>query len=286
MAKTQAKQAATNLGLRGMYDEVYREGSTEFYTFDYFPESLLVFSGLESWQGLRVLEVGCGEGRLAALIGMAGAERVDAIDYSESAIAIAKERFHLDNVQFACKDFHRCTGEYDVVIMQGVLEHLDKPFSELQQLYSRHVKAGGCLITSSPSFLNPRGYVWMTLRLLFDVPMSLSDLHHLCPEDFSEFARQHGYDLETRSTDQDWGAGPRLLLDFQRRLPNALKDAGLPTDGVDRLLAWLEQATPYFETNAYTGVNVAYTLRRSVEGPQTGKTILTDGQGTQSADRS
>ena len=34
------------------------------------------------------------------------------------------------------------------------------------------LKKDGILLTSSPSFLNPRGYVWMTLQLLFDVPMS------------------------------------------------------------------------------------------------------------------
>ena len=46
---------------------------------------------IPSWQGLDVLEVGCGEGRLAAMISFAGANKVDAIDYSSETIKIAKQ---------------------------------------------------------------------------------------------------------------------------------------------------------------------------------------------------
>jgi hypothetical protein len=163
-------------------------------------------------------------------------------------------------VTFACQDFHDLRGQYDAVVLQGVAEHLDHPFDELRWLFERLVAPRGCLITSSPSFLNPRGYVWMTLNLLFDVPMSLSDLHFLCPFDFERFADELGSPLLVKSTDQDWGVGQRLLLDFAKRLPNALADAGMPTSGVPRLLDWLSHAAPYFSENDYSGVNVAYRL--------------------------
>ena len=252
------RRSANNSGLKDTYNEVYSSGSSKFYTFDYFSESLLVFSMLDSWQGLQVLEIGCGEGRLAALIGMSGADRVYAVDYSESAIKIAKNQFNLNNVQFHCMDFHGHKGQYDVVVLQGVVEHLDRPFDELEFILINYVKPGGALITSSPSFLNPRGYIWMTLQILFDVPMSLSDLHFLCPFNFEEFAHNSGCELKVKSTDQDWAAGHRLLVDFQKRLPKALVDAGLPTAGVPRLLEWLEKAAPYFKTDDFSGVNVAY----------------------------
>jgi SAM-dependent methyltransferase len=251
-----------NLGLKDTYNEVYSGGSSNFYTFDYFSESLLVFSMLESWRGLQVLEIGCGEGRLAALIGMSGAGRVDAVDYSESAIQIAQKRFCLENVLFDCRDFHTQKGQYDVVVLQGVAEHLDRPFEELQTVLDDYVRPGGALITSSPSFLNPRGYVWMTLQLLFNVPMSLSDLHFLCPFDFEDFAHSCGCEITVKSTDQDWAAGQRLLVDFQKRLPKALADAGLPSDGVPRLLEWLKKAGPYFKTDDFSGANVAYMISK------------------------
>lgn len=254
--------SSKNRELREKYNAVYAAGSSKFYTFDYFAESLLVFSMLESWRGLRVLEIGCGEGRLAALIGMAGADRIEAIDYSQSAIDVARSRFNLENVNFSCKDYHDHSGRYDVVVLQGVLEHLDTPFEDLQELMENNVNHGGYLITSSPSFLNPRGYIWMTLQLLFNVPMSLSDLHFLCPFDFEEFAQKIGCELTVKSTDQDWAAGERLLVDFQKRLPNALTDAGLPTDGVPRLLEWLSKAVPYFQPDDFSGTNVAYKIQK------------------------
>ncbi len=254
--------ARKNEELRETYEAVYAGGSAKFYTFDYFQESLLVFSMLEHWQGLRVLEIGCGEGRLAAMIGMAGAEKVEALDYSESAVKIAKQRFNLENVVYACKDYNNHGGLYDVVVLQGVLEHLDDPFNDLRDILENLVRPGGSLITSSPSFLNPRGYVWMTLQILFDVPMSLSDLHSLSPFQFEEFAHATGCRLSVESTDLDWAAGERLILDFQKRLPNALSDAGLPTDKVPQLLEWLAKAAPYFNHDNFSGANVAYKLQK------------------------
>jgi SAM-dependent methyltransferase len=170
----------------------------------------------------------------------------------------------LENVAFHCRDFHDHTGRYDVVVLQGVAEHLNQPFEALQTVIEDYLKPGGVLITSSPSFLNPRGYVWMTLQLLFEVPMSLSDLHFLCPFDFEEFARKSGCEITVKSTDQDWAAGDRLLIDFQKRLPNALADAGLPPEGVSRLLEWLKKAAPYFQTNEFSGANVAYKISKPI----------------------
>jgi SAM-dependent methyltransferase len=59
----------SNATLRDTYDQVYRNGSAAFYTVDSWEESLLIHATLPSWRGLKVLEIGCGEGRLAALLG-------------------------------------------------------------------------------------------------------------------------------------------------------------------------------------------------------------------------
>lgn len=252
-----------NAELARTYDSVYRKGSARFYSFHSYPESRAILDMMPSWQGLDVLEIGCGEGRLAAMMSAAGARHVDAVDYSAEAIKIAKGRFHLETVAFRCADYKTVRGTYDVVVLQGVLEHLDKPFEELARLLKTRTRAHGIVLTSSPSFLNPRGYVWMTLQLLFRVPMSLSDLHFLGPADFEEFARARGCALEMKSCDQDWGGGERLLVDFRKRLPNALRDAGMDVSGVDRLMAWLARALPYQPTNEYSGANIVYKLTKS-----------------------
>ena len=75
---------------------------------------------------------------------------------------------------------------------------------------------------------------------------SLSDLHFLNPFDFEEFCEKQNYTLVIKSCDQDWGAGERTIVDFNKRLRNALKDADMDNSKVDLLLAWLEKAMPFF----------------------------------------
>lgn len=251
-----------NKDLLKVYDNVYKNDSSQFYSFNTFPESKLIIEMLPTWNGLNVLEIGCGEGRLAAMLSFAGAKTVDALDYSKEAIALAQERIKLDNVHYQCLDYHDKKGEYDVVVLQGVLEHFDEPFSELDYILQTLVRQDGVLISSSPSFLNPRGYVWMTLQLLFDVPMSLTDQHFLCPFDFENYAKANGLSLAFRSIDQEKGCGERLVIDLQKRLKNALEDAGMDNSKVDRLLEWLAQASQYHHRDEFSGATVAYRLSR------------------------
>lgn len=247
-----------NKDLKKVYNSVYSKGSSGFYTYSSFPESLAIIQLISNWENLDVLEIGCGEGRLAAMLCFAEAHRVKAIDYSKEAIEIASSRLSLPALELVCQDYKEETERYDVVILQGVLEHMDCPWETLEEVTKNNLKKGGYLITSSPSFVNPRGYVWMALRTLLEVPMSLSDLHFLCPHDFEKFAEKNGLDLEMVAVDQDWGGGERLLHDFQKRLPNALRDAGLQTDKVEEFLKWLENVLPYQPTNEFTGATMVY----------------------------
>ena len=249
-----------NIDLQHKYDAIYKEGARSFHSYSTFPESRLILEMLPSWNDLRVLEIGCGEGRLAALIGFAGAAQVDALDYSQEAIDVANDQIRLPNVTFYCQNFETVQDRYDVVVMQGVLEHLDQPFETLSAILARNVAPDGVLITSSPSFLNPRGYVWMTLQLLFDVPMSLTDIHFICPFDVQEYAQANQLCLEMRSTDFDWASGERLIIDFNKRLRNALRDAGMANDKVDRLLDWLAKAAPFHRHDEFSGATVAYKI--------------------------
>lgn len=249
-----------NKDLKQVYNNVYSGGSTNFYTYSSFPESLAIIQLISSWANLDVLDIGCGEGRLAAMLCFAEAKKVKGIDYSKEAIEIANSRLNLPALELVCQDYVEETDQYDVVILQGVLEHMDNPWETLQAIMEKNVKKGGSLITSSPSFVNPRGFIWMALKTLLDVPMSLSDIHYLCPHDFEEFAEKSNLDLEMVTVDQDWGNGERLLIDFQKRLPNALRDAGFQTDKVEEFLRWVAKVLPYQPVNEFTGATMAYKL--------------------------
>ena len=248
-----------NQNLRRLYDEAYKHGG--FFTFDNDNETRLIIDRGGDWAGLDVLEIGCGEGRLAHALGVLGA-KVTAIDYSIEAIRKATET-DTPGVTFQCGTVEEFDlGQYDVLILQGVLEHLDTPFLTLQQLMEDHVRDDGMAVATCPGFLNPRGVVWMTLQLLFDVPMSLTDLHFLSKPEFERFCMDNEYSLEIHSTDLDWAAGKRTIIDFDKRLRNALTDANMDTSGVDRFLAWFETTLPHFQHTEATGANVCYQIRR------------------------
>jgi len=250
-----------NITLKKKYDEVFASGSNNFFTCNVFKEALEI-ANTENWEGKTVLDIGCGEGMLPAMIASAGAESVTGVDYSKEAVENAVERFNMHNLFFVTDDYKNIEGHFNTVTMQGVLEHLDNPWDELDHILSTYVKDGGSVVTSSPSFLNPRGYVWMTLSKLFNVPMSLTDLHFICPFDMKKFCDSKGYTLEYKSIYQDWGSGETMIRDFNKRLRNALRDAGMDNSKVDDLLLWLNDAKEYFKQDNDSGAIVVYRITK------------------------
>ena len=251
-----------NKDLEKKYDEIFKNDSSKFFTCNVFKESFSIVGMIKNWEGLDVIDIGCGTGNLASMVSQAGAKRVLGVDYSQEAIKIAKEKFCIDNLEYRKCSFEEVYEKFDVVLMQGVLEHFDDPFKALKHIIDNNLKEGGTLITSSPSFLNPRGYIWMTLQTLFDIPMSLTDLHFLCPFDFEEFCYENDLDLEMKSIFQDWGSGKTMIRDFNKRLKNALRDANMDNSKVDKLLVWLNKTIPYFSRNNHSGAMVIYNIKR------------------------
>lgn len=251
-----------NKDLEKKYDEIFKNDSSKFFTCNVFKESFSIVEMIDDWSNLEVLDLGCGTGNLASMVSQAGAKKVVGIDYSKEAIKIAKEKFTIENLEFRKCDYKDVKEKFDVILLQGVLEHFDSPFDELKEIINNNLKEDGIIIASSPSFLNPRGYVWMTLQLLFDVPMSLTDLHFLCPFNFEEFCYENDLTLEMKSIFQDWGSGRTMIRDFDKRLRNALRDKGMDNSKVDNLLKWLNKSMTYFTRSNYSGAMVVYKIKR------------------------
>ncbi len=251
-----------NKDLKKKYDKIYSENSQKFFTFYNYNESKTILD-LISWIDKKVLEIGCGEGRLATMIKIAGAKSVLAVDYSKEAIGIAKNSFNINGLEFMQNDYKEIKGKYDVVVLQGVLEHFENPFEVLDHIIENLTNENGIVINSSPSFLNLRGHIWMTLALLFDVPMSLSDLNFLCVFDFETFCEARGLFITYKSSDQDWGCGKRLIIDFQKRLRNALRDVNMLNEiKLNKFLDWLKKASKYCNYTDYSGANIIYKISK------------------------
>ena len=167
------------------------------------------------------------------------------IDYAPSAIEEAKRRHRAPNLNFRACSVLEWGEVVDVVVSCGTLEHMAEPRQELQRMIEL-VGGKGMIILTCPYFLNIRGFVWMSLALLLDVPMSLTDRHFISPFDVEGWLAETPMRLErVQPFDYERANGPQMLVDMKRRLTNALRDANLPNDKVDRALEWLGKVVEY-----------------------------------------
>jgi 2-polyprenyl-3-methyl-5-hydroxy-6-metoxy-1,4-benzoquinol methylase len=116
-----------------------------------------VIRRMPSDRAARVLEVGCGQGDLIALLRASGWTDVKGIDISEEQVQTARQR-GVDNVVqadlFEFAEGHQ--GLHDVVIAMDVVEHFDRSqtlalFHALRLLLT----PGGCLIIQTPNGASP-----------------------------------------------------------------------------------------------------------------------------------
>ena len=71
----------------------------------------------------------------------------------------------------------------------------------------------------------------------------MADLHYQTPIDFQNYAKSLNMRLKWNTFDESWANGDVLLKDFERRLPNVLRDAKLPKNmkNIKNLLDWIEK---------------------------------------------
>ncbi len=82
----------------------------------------------------------------------------------------------------------------------------------------------------------------MSLALLLDVPMSLTDRHFISPFDIEDWLEGTSMRLvRVQSFDYERANGHHMLLVMNKRLNNTLRDTSLPNYKVDTILAWLEK---------------------------------------------
>lgn len=243
------------------YDEVYREGEQKFWTFLPIEERLAIMKHVD-FTGKTVLEIGCGSGDFAAWMATAGAEFVRAVDVSGEAIESACRKYVLPNISFAKADvgmeaeYDTCRP-FDIVVMVGVLEHMIDPAAILKLISDELMHTRSQLVITCPMHLNPRGYIWMALKCLFDAPMSLTDRHEVTPQWMRFQAELLGMDMiACESVDQSWGIGSRMIEDYLQRLPKVFPD--MPKRNIHRLIEFLDMNKDFHLGH---GANCVYVMR-------------------------
>ncbi len=143
-------------------DERERRGSPERFGYEWstyaevLPESRdqlvrwLGSTGLESFRGKRVMDVGCGMGRNPYWYAKEGAAEVLAVDVDEGSLGSARRNLApLPNARVEkCSVYDLSPekqGTFDRVTCVGVLHHLDDPAEALRKMWAC-VEPGGDLV--------------------------------------------------------------------------------------------------------------------------------------------
>lgn len=175
--------------------------------FEYFDRFIL------NWQGLRVLDVGCGGGYTCEFLAQRGA-RVTGMDPSVACIEVAKS--HAEEMGLTI-DYHVGLGEtlpfeddsFDVVVCVDVLEHVQSVAATVTEI-SRVMQPGGlfCFDTINRTWQSRWLMIWLLEDVLRQIPRGIHDwhqfvppeeLHHLLTQaEFSQLTLQ-GFDLFGRT---------------------------------------------------------------------------------------
>ena len=239
-----------NKSLKKIYNKIYAKGERKHYSSILFSGDRVPLAKREvlkeiNWRGKNVLDAGCGTGEIAFLIAKDGAKKVLGIDYSKEAILEAKKLHSRPNLSYECADLRKIKGKFDIIVSLGTLEHLDYPFSALKNLRAK-LNPGGHLIITCPNWTNPRGYILMALLYLYRAKITLADLHYLTPTDFEGWAKELKMKLSWRTTEQEWGHGAKMILDFKKRLPKVVKSN---KKKIEEFIVWLEKSAIPLEKN-------------------------------------
>lgn len=120
-----------------------------------------------SWQGRRVLELGCGHGLYSIEFAKLGANVV-AVDYSAPMLALARKNAEkagvADRITFVQSDIREVTetGPFDLIFLTGVTDYLPKSVVAEVGGYIKRA-AGDLVIISFPPYspINIIRWVWL-----------------------------------------------------------------------------------------------------------------------------
>ena len=131
--------------------------------------------------GWRVLDVGCGPGALiGGLVERVGAERVSAIDPSESFVAAARDRFpQVEVVQGAAEALPFADASFDAALAQLVVHFMSDPVQGAAEM-TRVTRPGGVVAVSVWDHGGGRGPLspfWRAVRELESAARDESGLY-------------------------------------------------------------------------------------------------------------
>lgn len=125
-----------------------------------FRRRQLAIETVQSYDEPRVLDVGCGSGRIGELALEAGASRYLGVDFSEPMIELARARLARfgGRAELQIDDFLTAPieGPYEVVLALGLFDYLSEPHRFSTRMFGLCAE-GGCVVGSFPAWSLVKG---------------------------------------------------------------------------------------------------------------------------------
>ena len=122
----------------------------------------LAVDAVGSYSAPRVLDVGCGSGRIGEFVLQAGASRYVGVDFSEPMIELARQRLagFEERVQLITDDFLTAPidGEFDVVLALGLFDYIPEPQRFVGRMFEL-CAPGASVVGSFPAWSIVKGPV-------------------------------------------------------------------------------------------------------------------------------
>jgi 2-polyprenyl-6-hydroxyphenyl methylase/3-demethylubiquinone-9 3-methyltransferase len=162
--------------------------------FEYFDRHI------PNWQGLNVLDIGCGGGFTCEFLAQRGAI-VAGVDQSTACIQVAQAHAKQQQLAIAYQVAHAevlplPADSFDVVTCVDVLEHVDDLRQTLQEIH-RVLKPGGtfCFDTVNRTTKSKVVMIWLLENLLNEIPQGIHDWHKFIqPAELTADLRSLGFE--------------------------------------------------------------------------------------------
>lgn len=152
------------------------------------------------WEGLRVLDVGCGGGFTCEFLAHQQAQ-VWGLDQSAQCIAAAQAHAEAGGlpITYRCGIAEELPFEavaFDVVVCVDVLEHVADPLQAVKEI-SRVLRPGGlfCFDTINRTARSRLVMIWLLENILRQIPVGIHDWEKfVTPEELGEMLAQTGFE--------------------------------------------------------------------------------------------
>ena len=125
-----------------------------------FRRRQLAVDTVGSYEAPRVLDVGCGSGRIGEFVLDAGASRYLGVDFAEPMIELARERLERfgERVELITGDFLAVPleGSFDVVLALGLFDYLPNADDFVRRMFEL-CAPGGSIVGSFPAWSPIKG---------------------------------------------------------------------------------------------------------------------------------